>query len=97
MYHGTKSSIKERLILSDQPDINFQERNAFVIEMSPVIHKFASVIVETFHGFSLVLYRHVMNVGQHFSRIDVIFDRYFDNSLKEQTRESIGSGTRLPL
>ena len=32
-----------------------------------------------------------------FERIDIVFDRYFKQSLKSQTREKLGSGVRVSV
>ena len=37
----------------------------------------------------------MLRLGSDFDRIDIVFDRYFENSLKEDTRKGRGQGTRL--
>ena len=50
----------------------------------------------TFHDFSVVLYKHICNLSLGYARMDIIFDRYFERSLKKQTRTDRGiSGTRI--
>ena len=43
----------------------------------------------------MLLYYEVLRLGSDFDRIDIVFDRYFENSLKEDTRKGRGQGTRL--
>ena len=44
---------------------------------------------------TVLLYYHVLNICFAFSRIDVVFDRYFDKSIKEDMRISRGTGSRF--
>ena len=97
MYHGTKSSIKDRL-KSCSPPAHLTESawTAIVLEASPLIRKLSNVPVESFHEFSAVLYQHISKFATGFDRVDLIFDRYFKDSLKRQTRIDRGvSGTRF--
>ena len=97
MYHGTKSSIKDRL-KSCSPPAHLTESTwtAIVLEASPLIRKLSHVPVESFHDFSAVLYQHISKLATGFDRVDIIFDRYFKDSLKRQTRIDRGvSGTRF--
>ena len=91
MYHGTKSSIKDRMQLCHKPDIETSSRSSLIIEMSPIIHKFSGINVDTYHDFAYVLYRYCLILASGFDRLDVIWDRYFKQSLKEQTREQRGA------
>ena len=54
----------------------------------------AVVCCDNFNDFSLVLYNDVMQVSKQYSRVDVVFDRYFPDSLKEPTRTNRGVGTK---
>ena len=97
MYHGTKSSIKDRLQPCQPPAPTQENYKAVIIEASPVFRKLSEAAVEIFYEFAVVVYNHVTRLAQGFSRLDVIFDRYFESSLKAQTRKGRGSGgTRLP-
>ena len=50
----------------------------------------------TFIEFAVVFYNSVIRLAEGFDRLDVVFDRYFKNSLKAQTRKGRGSsGTRV--
>ena len=44
------------------------------------------------HEFSVIFYSLVSRLSNGFDRLDVVFDRYFKNSLKRQTRVDRGSG-----
>ena len=49
----------------------------------------------TFNEFASVVYNHIIYLGNGFQRIDVIVDRYFEDSLKGQARKNRGSGSRV--
>ena len=92
MYHGTKSSIKGRLQSSQPPLPTATSPKAIIMEASPLIRKLSSVLVDNFHEFAVVFYNHVVRLAAGFNRLDVVFDRYFNDSLKAQTRKGRGSG-----
>ena len=96
MYHGTKSSIQERLPSCPEPSNVSSSEKAVIIEASPLLRKLSNVNVESFHDFAVTFYRHVVNLAKGSSRVDIIFDRYFDHSIKAQTRKGCDTlGTRI--
>ena len=98
MYHGTKSSIQDRLYAcsSSTLDVNECTKNVVIVEASPLFRKLSGANVNNFHEFALVFYNQVRTMSKGFFRLDVVFDRYFDNSLKAQTRYGRGiAGTRI--
>ena len=46
---------------------------------------------DIFYEFAVVFYKYVIRLAEGFDRLDVVFDRYFKNSLKAQTRKGRGS------
>ena len=98
MYHGTKSDIVKRFTDSSIEEIpNCSENSVIIIEMSPLIRAKCSNSKDMtcFSDLAVVLYYEVIRLGLEHDRIDLIFDRYFDGSLKTETRESRGAGTTL--
>ena len=93
LYHGTKSYITKRL----QSQENIPEhthKSALVLEMSPMIRaKSCSPGIECFSDFAVILYNHIMKLGRDHDRIDLVFDRYLADSLKEGTRNERGTGS----
>ena len=87
MYHGTKSSIQDRLLSCQQPIQTATGLKAIIIEAS-LFRKLSNASVENFYKFAVVFYHHVVRLATGFSRLDVIFNRYFKNSLKAQTGEN---------
>ena len=47
-----------------------------------------------FGEFSLLVYYEVMKYGMNYDRIDLVFDRYFESSLKEGSRSRRGEGSQ---
>ena len=103
MYLGNKGDICKRLNNFKEPKIpDSESKSALVIEMSPIIRaKGASIDddCKTFFDFALLLYHYIMILGRPHNRIDLIFDRYFQYSLKTSTRAGRdaknGNGTRM--
>ena len=75
--------------------------SAIVIEMSSLIKAKAYATqtngITTFGEFSLLLYYEVMKLGANYQRIDCVFDRYFEKSLKESTWSGGGEGSQYPF
>ena len=96
MYHGTKSSIQDRLPSCQEPILSPSDKKAIILEASPILRKLGNAVVENFHEFAVVFYNYIIRKAVFFNRLDIIFDRHFSNSLKSQTREGRGSsGTRV--
>ena len=68
--------------------------------MSPIIRAKCLSLPENiscFNDVAVILYYEVLKQGSGYDRIDAVFDRYFDRSLKEAARISRGTGTRLKI
>ena len=66
--------------------------------MSPVIRAKCTSICDDiicFSDLAVVLFYYVQNLGSSFDRLDLVFDQYFQSSLKEETRKNRGSGSRF--
>ena len=61
MYHGSKSTLKDRLKPCHPPIVNEMSPAAIILEASPVIRKLANVSVKNVHEFAVVLYQNVSN------------------------------------
>ena len=87
-YHGKKADITKRLPpYTLQYLRNGNERNTvIIIEMSPLIRAKCSSVtsdVSTFSDLVVVIFYHVQHISSSFDRVDLVFDRYFERSLKE--------------
>ena len=73
-------------------------KSAIVIEMSPLIwaKAFAKHIgsLTNFGEFAVLVYYEVMKHAWNYDRIDLVFDRYFEKSIKEGTRSGRGEGSQ---
>ena len=95
MYHSQKSQLLKRLDKTVTiPQFTKVIPSAIIIELSAVVQIKASCDAETFHEFSLIIYYYILELSTDFSRIDIVADQYFQDSLKEGTRKGRGSGTR---
>ena len=103
LYHGNKSDITKRFPspISFSPVHDPESQSSIVVEMSPLIRAKAFVThtgnLTNFGEFSLLIYYEVTKLASQYRRIDLVFDRYFDQSLKEATREGRGEGSKYSL
>ena len=99
MYHGAKSEITKRFnsATSVVLPLDGECKSAIVIEMSPLIRAKAFAThtskLADFSEFALLIYYEVMKHASNYDRIDLVFDRYFEKSLKEGTRTGRGEGS----
>ena len=96
LYHGNKSDILKRFEKETQLPIH--ERNAaLIIDLSVIVQIMAQQKCTTFKEFSRKIYRYIMNLATEskVERIDIVADRYFEDSLKGATRRERGSGCRF--
>ena len=94
LYHGNKADIAKRLTTSVSLPEQYG-KSAIILEMSPSIicAKSCSSGVECFSDFALIIYDHVMKLSQGCNCIDLILDRFFQDSLKIGTRSQRVSGS----
>ena len=68
--------------------------------MTPVIRAKGFTLpgnISYFNDLAVVLYDEVLKLGSGYDRIDTVFYRYFDWSLKEATQISRGTGTSFKI
>ncbi len=63
--------------------------------MSPIIRakSCSAGSIECFSDFAVIIYHQVMKLSHGYARIDLVFDRYFEESFKEGTRNARGTGS----
>ena len=93
LYHGTKADLLKRFEKVDPPVL--PSNAAIIIELSAIIRFRSNITVDTFNAFAIAIYTHINNISADYQRIDVACDRYFDNSLKNQTRSERGCGSSI--
>ena len=98
MYHGLKSELTKRFSKYSINKIpKNAEKSAMIVEISPLIRAKCSqkTAMTSFSDLVIVLYYEIMRLWFDYNRINIVFDRYFDDNLKEGTRKSRGTGKIL--
>ena len=72
-----------------------REPSAAVIDLSPIVKAIDVTHCRTFYDFAQAFYSKVIYHFSTHKRKDLIVDRYFRNSLKENVRDERGMGTQL--
>ena len=92
LYHGVKSNILNRFEqVANRTEISSSA--ALLIELSPMFR--SDTHSGTFEEFTRRLFNNIKKLSSGYSRVDIICDRYFNNSLKNLTRNGRGHGPKL--
>ena len=96
LYHGSKSDILKRFEKEPQPKIHGNS-SALVVDLSKIVKIIGQQTFRTFKEFATNMYKHMMGLGVEFKaeRINIVADRYFENSLKGGTRKERWTGSRF--
>ena len=92
LYHGTKSEILKRLNSTEIPNLNPENRNAIIFDLSAIVRSKSKSNCLTFDDFANYIYRIIMLMSKKYERCEIVADRYFEGSLKEGTRNNRGAG-----
>ena len=97
MYHGSKSQLLK--IFDPTPSLTSTlKKDALILDFSAIVNSQAAVTAaKTFYEFADGVIEFVKNLSSGCSRIDVVCDSYFDNSLKSYTREIRGCRQFFPF
>ena len=97
IYYGSKSQLLE--IFDPTPSLTSTlKKDALIFDFSVIVNSQAAVTTaKTFNEFADGIIEFVKNLSSGCSRIDIVCDSYFDNSLKSHTREARGCGQFFPL
>ena len=79
---------------SDEPNPpnNF---DCIVLDAAVLVHSLSTTGAVTFDDYAdKIFIRHILSRLQHSTRVDIVWDEYLPDSLKESTREKRGSGVR---
>lgn len=91
---GTKSELLKCLVQQEHsdPPMRYHSR---VFDGAVIVHSLPTNIASTFDGYAdLVFIPYVLSQLQHSIRVDIVWDAYTPESLKESTREKRGVGVR---
>ena len=88
MYHGNKSQLLK--IFGPTPSLTSTlKKDALTLDFSAIVNSQAAITTtSTFNEFADGIIKFVENLSSSCSRIDTVWDSYFDNSLKSHTREA---------
>ena len=93
MRSGQKSDLVQVLEASttvERPDVDVK-----VFDAAAIVNMLQPGKSKTFKDYATVFLDYVIKQAQNVKRVDLIWDRYFENSLKRSTRETRGSGVRI--
>ena len=86
MYYDSKSELTKQFSKYSINEIpKNAEKSAVIIEMSPLIRAKCSqkAGMTCLSDLAIVLYYKIMILGFDYNRIDIVFDRYFGDSLEK--------------
>lgn len=66
-----------------------------IINLFSVIFRLAESKISSIHEFLVIIYDHIMGLGRYHKHINIVCDRYFKDTLKDQTWIGRGIGTQI--
>ena len=84
--HGTKFFILKRLNSTEKPNLNLENLNAIIFDLSAIVRSKSKPNCLTFDDFANYVYRIIMLMSKNYERCEIVADRYFEGSLKEGTK-----------
>ena len=91
LYHGTKSNILQRFKPIEFP--GNETSSAIIIEWS-AIRRFSFNAI-AFNDFAGKIYACIIDITTDYDRVDIVCERYFENSLKSLNRHDRGFGSLI--
>ena len=91
LYHGTKSNILQGFKPTKFPGNEIS--SAIIIELSAILRCAFNAI--TFNDFAGKIYTYITDIATGYDHVDIVCDRYFENSLKSLTRHARGFGSLI--
>ena len=97
MYQGNKSQLL-KIFNATLYLISTIKKDALTLDFSEIVSSQAAITTaKTFNKFVDAIIKFVHNLSSGCSRIDIVSDSYFDNSLKSHTLEASGYGQFFPF
>ena len=87
LYHGTKMHVTSQFRTISKPSFHLM-KNRIVIELSLILRMKRVSWVKSFEDYARFLYHVVMKSAEPYSRFDILTDRHFSESLKEEVRDN---------
>ena len=82
LYHGRKSNILQRFKPTEFP--GNETSSAIIVKTSTILQCSFNPI--TFNNFAGKIYVFIIDIVTGYDRVDIVCDRYFENSLKSLTK-----------
>ena len=89
LYHGTKSNILQIFKITEFPGNETSLGN--IIELSAILQCSFNAI--TLNGLAGKIYVYIIDTATGYDSVDIVCNRYFENSLKSLTRHDRGFGS----
>ena len=89
--HGTKANILQRFKPTEFP--GNETSSAIIIKLSAIPRCLFNAI--TFNDFAGKTYAYIIDIDTGYDPVDIVCDRYFENSLKRLTRHDRGFGSLI--
>ena len=81
--------------LPDEQILDSSDIDVYIIDGPALVHSRPVQTVETFNDFAeKLIIPYIQNILKSAHRVDMVFDRYMENSLKASTRAKRGTGCR---
>ena len=75
-----------------------KQQTAMIVDGAAAVHKINPGLCSTFEDYCDKAFKgYIMSCGRDIHRIDLVFDAYWDNSLKSSTRLRRGTGDRVKV
>ena len=91
LHHGTKSNILQRFKPTEFS--GNETSSAIIIELSAILRCLFNAI--TFYDFAGKIYAYIIDIATGYYPVDIVYDRYFESSLKSLTRYDRGFGSLI--
>ena len=91
LYHGTKPNILQRF--KPTAFSGNDASSAITIELSTILRCSFNAI--TFNDFACNIYSYIIGIASVYDRVDIVCNRYFENSLKSLRRHDRGFGSLI--
>ena len=95
LYSGTKSQLLD--VIEQDTNTTYEQPNAdsVIIDGAALINAKSPGVSKTFDDYAAeIIIPHIESYARKHSRIDVVFDIYWPDSLKGETRQKRGTGVR---
>ena len=91
LYHGITSNILQKFKPAEFP--GNETSSAIITKLIAILPCSFNAI--TFNDFAGKIYAYIIDIAIGYDRVDIVSDKYFENSIKSLTRHDCGFGSLL--